>query len=106
LPERLSVTLLLSSHVMATARMHRDRRTLDAALTGDRPFDPGEVFAALATAPGADGLQEVPAAFAAGHLQDRDGEREEFVFGVTCILDGAQAVLTRRAARSPAAPAE
>jgi AcrR family transcriptional regulator len=106
LPERLSVTLLLSSHVIATARMQRDRRTLEAALTGEGSFDPGEAFAALAAAPGADGLEEVPAAFAAGHLQDPDGEREEFVLGVTCILDGAQAVLTRRAARSPAALAD
>jgi AcrR family transcriptional regulator len=82
LPERLSVALLLATHVAATARFRRDRRR-SASAPGAGP--PLEVLAAA-------GLDDVLAAFAQGHLADPDGEEHEFAFGVRCILAGARAV--------------
>jgi AcrR family transcriptional regulator len=91
LPQRLSVALLLSTHVAATARFRRDRRRA-AGAPADAP--PVEVLAAA-------GLEDVLAAFAEGHLADPDGEEHEFAFGVRCILDGAGAVAARAPGPAP-----
>jgi AcrR family transcriptional regulator len=80
LPQRLSVALLLSTHVAASARLRRDTATAappDPALPPDL-MDPEE-------------LSDVLEAFGRGHLSDADGAEQEFSFGVTCILDGAAA---------------
>jgi AcrR family transcriptional regulator len=93
LAERLSVSLLLSTHVAATERMQRDRAAVGSAVPA--PPDPALSFATLTAPLGTGELTEVAEAFNAGHLQDADGDRHEFEFGLTCILDGAQAAASR-----------
>jgi AcrR family transcriptional regulator len=84
LPQRLSVALLLSTHVAASVRLRRDTAAAGGGGAPDAPPVPMELF-------DPEELADVLEAFSGGHLSDADGAEQEFAFGLACILDGAAA---------------
>lgn len=86
---KLNLVLLLNGHVLFAARLQRDRTT-----------GAGEDTPAVVPDAQRDGLPELVAALASGHLGDDEGPRSAYRWGLDCILDGVVAKATRRARRS------
>lgn len=93
LPEQLGVLLTLSAHIAGHAR-------LVAGISRTRAGEGAPMGTLMAHVMGTGRLPRVEAAFASGVLEDDGDPGDDFAFGLSLVLDGVDALLRRRAARS------